>query len=342
MSTSDFGTSTVSATNVAARRTCVSLSVVVPIYNEVENIPDLHEQLLSSLRALGRSYEIIYVDDGSRDGSFEALAKATYGDPNARVIQFRRNFGQTAAISAGISQSRGEVVMMMDGDLQNDPADIPLFIEQLDAGHDVVSGWRKDRHDAFLSRKLPSRMANWLIARVTGVPLHDFGCTLKAYRREVISEVQLYGEMHRFIPAFASHVGASVTEIPVNHRPRTRGKSKYGITRTGRVLLDLMVVKFLGSYATKPIYVFGGLGIVSIFLSLLSFLILLWGKLFQGWYFIQSPLLLLTAMFLIIGVQLVLMGLLAELLMRTYHETQHKPIYHIRRTLNFSDEVPDS
>ena len=337
MDTSELDYMTISPDRATESPAHVYLSVVVPIYNEVENIPELHEQLLSSLHATGRSFEVIYVDDGSRDGSFDALARAVYAEPAARVIQFRRNFGQTAAIAAGIAQSRGEVVMMMDGDLQNDPADIPLFLEQLEQGHDVVSGWRKNRHDAYLSRKLPSRLANGLISRVTGVPLHDYGCTLKAYRREVISEVQLYGEMHRFIPAFASHVGASVAEIPVNHRPRTRGKSKYGIGRTGRVLLDLMVVKFLGSYATKPIYVFGGLGILSIALSTISFLILLWGKLFQGWYFIQSPLLLLTALLLIIGVQLVLMGLLAELMMRTYHETQRKPIYHIRRTLNFPD-----
>ncbi|GAC1638063.1 MAG: glycosyltransferase family 2 protein [Chloroflexota bacterium] len=341
MNTSDLDYASLQAESMATTDVDVYLSVVVPIYNEVENIPDLHRQLRGSLDGIGRSYEIIYVDDGSRDGSFDALAKATYGDRNARVIQFRRNFGQTAAISAGIAQSRGEVVMMMDGDLQNDPNDIPLFLEQLDAGHDVVSGWRRERHDAFLSRKLPSRLANWLISRVTGVYLHDYGCTLKAYRREVISEVQLYGEMHRFIPAFASHVGASVAEIPVNHRPRIHGTSKYGMSRTGRVLLDLMVVKFLGSYATKPIYVFGGMGILSIIGSIFTLLILLWGKLFNGWYFIQSPLLLLTALLLIIGVQLLLMGLLAELLMRTYHETRHKPIYHIRRTLNVADHKGD-
>jgi glycosyltransferase involved in cell wall biosynthesis len=326
----------------ARSKDAVYLSVVVPIYNEVENIPELHRQLLTNLQTLGRDFEVIYIDDGSRDGSFKALAEATCREPNARVIQFRRNFGQTAAISAGIAQSRGTVVMMMDGDLQNDPADIPRFIEQLESGHDVVSGWRKDRHDAFLSRRVPSSIANWLISRVTGVPLHDYGCTLKAYRREVISEIQLYGEMHRFIPAFASHVGASVTEIPVNHRPRIHGTSKYGISRTGRVLLDLMVVKFLGSYATKPIYVFGGLGILSMLASLVTLAILTWGKLFQGWYFIQSPLLLLTGVLLVIGVQLLLMGLLAELLMRTYHETRRKPIYHIRQTLNFADGEGES
>lgn len=338
MNTSELSYATDPAGTAMERRPDVYLSVIVPIYNEVENIPELHAQLQSSLQAVGRSHEVIYIDDGSRDGSFDALAKAVYGDPNSRIIQFRRNFGQTAAISAGISQSRGEVVMMMDGDLQNDPGDIPLFLDQLEAGHDVVSGWRKDRRDAYLSRKLPSRLANWLISRVTGVKLHDYGCTLKAYRREVISEVQLYGEMHRFIPAFASHVGASVVEIPVNHRPRIHGSSKYGISRTGRVFLDLMVVKFLGSYATKPIYVFGGLGIVSMLASMCTLSVLIWGKLFKGWYFIQSPLLLLTGLLLVIGVQLLLMGLLAELLMRTYYETRRKPAYHIRRTLNFADD----
>jgi glycosyltransferase involved in cell wall biosynthesis len=220
--------------------------------------------------------------------------------------------------------------MFMDGDLQNDPADIPLFLEAIDAGNDVVSGWRVNRQDAALSRKLPSRIANHLVARVTGVPLHDFGCTMKAYRREVITEIQLYGEMHRFIPAFAFHVGARVVEIPVNHRPRIAGESKYGLGRTFRVLLDLLVVKFLGQYATKPIYVFGGLGMLSFLLSTLVVMVLLWGKLFEGWYLIQSPLLLLSAMLVIIGVQMVLMGLIAELMIRTYYESQKKPIYHIR------------
>jgi glycosyltransferase involved in cell wall biosynthesis len=316
----------------------VGLTVIVPILNEAENIPELQQQLHDSLSRVSRTSEIIYVDDGSRDGSFNALSQAARSDPSVRIIRFRRNFGQTAAIAAGIAHSSGNIVLMMDGDLQNDPADIPRFLEQLDAGHDVVSGWRRDRHDSLITRKLPSRLANWLISRVTGVRLHDFGCTLKAYRREVIREIQLYGEMHRFIPAFAAHVGASVTEIPVNHRPRTRGTSKYGIGRTGRVLLDLIVVKFMGSYSTKPIYVFGGMGIASIFASVLALLVLTWGKIFKGWYFIQSPLLLLAAVLMIIGVQLLLMGLLAELMMRTYHEAQHKTIYHIREMVGFSDE----
>ena len=315
------------------------LSIIVPIYNEVENVPDLHHQLLASLSQTGYSFEIIYVDDGSSDGSFRVLVETAGDDSRVRIIQFRRNFGQTAAIAAGIRAARGNVVMMMDGDLQNDPADIPKFLEQLDAGYDVVSGWRKNRQDAAVSRKLPSKIANWLIARVTGVRLHDFGCTMKAYRREVIREVNLYGEMHRFIPAFAAHVGANVTEIPVNHRPRTRGKSKYGISRTIRVLLDLVVVKFLGSYSTKPIYVFGGLGALSMVGSMFCLLVLAWGKLFKGWYFIQSPLLLLAAVLMIIGVQLLLMGLLAELMMRTYHESQRKPIYYVRQIVGFPDDV---
>lgn len=316
----------------------LDLSLIIPIYNEVDNVEDLHAEVTRSLSALHRTYEVIYVDDGSRDGSFNKLLQCTAGDPHVRLIQFRRNFGQTAAIAAGLKRASGDVVMMMDGDLQNDPGDIPLFLQAIDEGHDVVSGWRKNRQDAFLSRKLPSRIANRLISRVTGVEIHDFGCTMKAYRREVISEVNLYGEMHRFIPAYALHVGASLTEIPVNHRPRTRGASKYGIGRTFRVLLDLLVVKFLGSYSTKPIYVFGGLGVVAFVAAFLSLIVLLWGKIFDGWYFIQSPLLLLTAVLAIIGVQLLLMGLLAELVTRTYHESQNKPIYHVRRVVGFGSQ----
>jgi glycosyltransferase involved in cell wall biosynthesis len=332
------GGTTISARPEPAGKRRVDLSVIVPIYNEVENVRELHQQLRDSLEGTGCGYEILYVDDGSRDGSFAALARATDGDARVRLIRFRRNFGQTAAIAAGIANAAGDIVMMMDGDLQNDPADIPRFLREIDAGYDVVSGWRRDRHDAALSRKLPSKIANWLIARVTGVPLHDFGCTMKAYRREVISEVHLYGEMHRFIPAYAMGVGASVTEIEVNHRPRTRGTSKYGISRTFKVLLDLLVVKFLGGYSTKPIYVFGGLGVLCMVGSLLSFLMLLWIKIVEHGYFIQSPLLLLAAMLMIIGVQLLLMGLLAELVIRTYHESQSKPIYHVRQMTGFPDE----
>lgn len=309
------------------------LSIIVPVYNEVDNVPELHAQVKGTMESLAVTYEILYVDDGSRDGTFTRLAEVTGLDPHVRLIQFRRNFGQTAAIAAGIDHARGAIVMLMDGDLQNDPADIPLFLQGIDEGYDVVSGWRKDRHDAFLSRKVPSVVANWLIARVTGVRLHDFGCTMKAYRQEVVTEINLYGEMHRFIPAFAYHVGADVKEIAVNHRPRTRGQSKYGIGRTFRVFLDLLVVKFLGSYSTKPIYVFGGLGVGSVGIALLIILGLLISKIVRHSYLIQSPLLLLSVALTIIGVQLLLMGLLAELVMRTYHESQGKPIYHIRRIL---------
>jgi glycosyltransferase involved in cell wall biosynthesis len=319
---------------VGVRR--VSLSVIVPILNEVENIPELQRQLHASLEQTRITYEVLYVDDGSTDGSYEALATIAALDTHVRAIQFRRNFGQTAAIAAGIAEARGDLVILMDGDLQNDPADIPRFLDQINAGYDVVSGWRKHRHDAALSRKLPSKIANWLIANVTGVALHDFGCTMKAYRREVIREVSLYGEMHRFIPAYAVRVGAKVTEIPINHRPRQKGKSKYGLSRTGKVLLDLLVVKFLGSYSTKPIYVFGGLGFLSIMASLLALAMLVYIKVVEHGYFIQSPLLLLSAMLMIIGVQLLLMGLLAELTIRTYHESQQKPIYHIRRRTDSS------
>src|SRR5215210_146898 len=237
------------------------LSIVIPIYNEVENIPELHEELQGVLVKLGRPYEILYVDDGSKDGSFNLLRKLSEEHPEVVVIQFRRNFGQTAALAAGLEASQGDVVIFMDGDLQNDPAEIPRLVQTMEeGGFDVVSGWRKNRQDAEISRKLPSRMANWLISRVSGVQLHDYGCTLKAYRRDVLKNVRLYGEMHRFIPAYAAWAGATVTEMPVNHRARKYGTSKYGINRTIKVLLDLLTLKFLSSYSTKPIQLFGGLG----------------------------------------------------------------------------------
>ena len=232
------------------------LSVVVLVYNEAESIAPLHEELIGVLDSMDVTYEVVYVDDGSRDGSTERLAQLTLNDPHIRVVSFRRNFGQTAAVQAGIDNARGEILVFLDGDMQNDPHDIPRLLQSMDAGYDVVSGWRKDRQDE-ASRVLPSRIANWIIARVTSVPLHDFGCTLKAYRREVIRDVKLYGEMHRFIPVYASWVGARIVELPVNHRARAFGQSKYSLSRTSRVLLDLMTVKLLGSYSTKPIYFFG-------------------------------------------------------------------------------------
>ncbi|MBF6612638.1 MAG: glycosyltransferase family 2 protein [Chloroflexi bacterium] len=311
----------------------VFCSIIVPVYDEEDNLPLLHSRITEAMQPLGATYEIIYVDDGSRDASFTRLSEIAAHDPNVVVVQFRRNFGQTAALAAGIAKSCGDNLVFMDADLQNDPADIPQLLEKLEQGFDVVSGWRVNRQDAAFSRKLPSRLANGLISAVTGVHLHDYGCTLKAYRREVVEHIELYGEMHRFIPAHAAWVGATITEIPVQHHPRIHGKSKYGIARTLKVILDLLTVKFLGSYSTKPIYIFGGLGLSSIAVSFVSIAIATMDKLLNGVSLIQSPLLLLTAMLFIIGVQLVLMGFIAEIGVRTYHESQSKPTYVVRRVV---------
>ena len=311
----------------------VYCSIIVPVYEEEENLPILHERIREAMRDFGSSYEVVYVDDGSRDGSYAKLVEISKDDPNVTVVQFRRNFGQTAALAAGIDNSTGEIVIFMDSDLQNDPADIPRLIAKIEEGYDVVSGWRVNRQDAALSRKLPSRIANGLISKVTGVRLHDYGCTLKAYRREVIEHIHLYGEMHRFIPAHAAWVGASIAEIPVQHHARMYGKSKYGLARTLKVVLDLLTVKFLGSYSTKPIYIFGGLGFVSMIFSIVSIVVAGFDKLINGVSLIQSPLLLLSAMLFIVGVQLILMGLLAEIGVRTYHESQTKPTYVVRRII---------
>src|SRR5690348_7735073 len=240
----------------------IDVSVIAPVYNEEGNLLPLHQRLVGALEPLQCSFEIVYVDDGSRDQSFAELAAVAAADERARVVQLQRNFGQTAAIAAGVDHARGAVLVFIDADLQNDPADIPRLLALIDEGYDVVSGWRKNRQDAAVSRKLPSHFANGLISRVTGVHLHDYGCTLKAYRAELLEQVNLYGEMHRFIPAYLAQVGARIAELPVNHAPRVRGKSKYGIMRTGKVILDLLTVKFLGSFATKPIYVFGGGGML--------------------------------------------------------------------------------
>jgi len=309
------------------------LSVVVPIYNEEENILPLQAQLREALDALPQSYEIVYVDDGSRDAGPDRLQEVVDSDPHVSVVRFRRNFGQTAALQAGIEHSRGEVLVFMDGDLQNDPSDIGRLLEKLDEGHDVVSGWRYDRQDDLL-RTLPSRLANRLISWVTGVHLHDYGCTLKAYRREVLEHVKLYGEMHRFIPAYASWAGASIVELPVKHHARRFGKSKYGMSRTLRVLLDLMTVKMLGSYSTKPIYFFGFVGFGCWLLATLAFVVVVVQKLLPPYpYAHNNPLLLLAVLLAIVGVQFFLMGLLAELSIRTYHESQDKPTYVVRQVL---------
>ncbi|MCM2357632.1 MAG: glycosyltransferase family 2 protein [Geobacteraceae bacterium] len=321
----------------------MDISIVVPIYNEEESIPALHEAVTAALAGSGLDYELILVDDGSIDGSFLLSREIAGRDPRVRVIRFRRNFGQTAAMAAGFDAARGRVVVPMDGDLQNDPGDIPLLMARIDEGYDVVSGWRKDRQDTFINRKLPSLIANALISRLTGVHLHDFGCTLKAYRREVLDGINLYGEMHRFVPALASQFGARVTELPVRHHPRRHGTSKYGISRTMRVVLDLMTVKFLLSYSTKPIQLFGKWGIYTLLAGFASGLATLYMKFFEQTSMNRNPLLILTAFLLFTGVQFIVLGLLGELNARTYYEAQGKPIYVVKERLNFGtrDQGPE-
>jgi glycosyltransferase involved in cell wall biosynthesis len=306
------------------------ISVVIPLYNEEENIAHLREQLMAALEACEYTFEVIIVDDGSKDKSFSLLRQWALEDDRLTVVRFRRNFGQTAAFSAGFDLARGDVVITMDADLQNDPRDIPTLMDKIDEGYDIVSGWRKDRQDRFFDRRLPSMLANRLISNVTDVQLHDYGCSLKAYRREVLQHVRLYGELHRFIPALVSQVGGTVTEVPVNHRARQFGRSKYGIGRTVRVMLDLITVWFLGSYATRPIHVFGSLGLLSALGGVLAGLYLTYHKLVLGENIGQRPLLLLAVLLVVIGVQLVTMGLVAEMVTRTYHESQNKPIYIVR------------
>ncbi|KAA0889013.1 glycosyltransferase family 2 protein [Oryzomonas rubra] len=312
----------------------MELSIVVPIYNEEENVAALYESIRDALARTSLEYETIFVDDGSSDSSFTLLKEIAAQDQRVKLLRFRRNFGQTAAMSAGFDAAKGDVIIPMDGDLQNDPADIPRLLAKLHEGYDVVSGWRKDRKDTFITRKIPSLLANALISRLTGVHLHDYGCTLKAYRREVLDGINLYGEMHRFVPALASQVGAKVAELPVNHRPRLYGTSKYGISRTLRVVLDLMTVKFLMAYSTKPIQLFGKWGIYTLLAGCLSGGTTLYMKIFDNMSMNRNPLLILTAFLLFMGVQFIVLGLLGELNARTYFESQGKPIYVIRDRVN--------
>jgi glycosyltransferase involved in cell wall biosynthesis len=324
----------------AATGAPVDLSVLIPVYNEVDNVEPLHAELDATLRPGPWSYELIFVNDGSTDGTAARLEAIQRADPeHVRVAFLRRNCGQTAALSAALDLARGDVLIPMDGDRQNDPADIPRLMQALDGGHDVVSGWRKDRQDALLSRKVPSWIANRLVARLSGVPLHDFGCTLKAYRRRVLEGVRLYGEMHRFIPIFAAWQGARVTELIVNHRPRTAGRTKYGLGRTFNVVLDLILIRFLQRYAQRPLHFFGRFGLWSFGLCFVCFLAAIYFKWVFPWpylwwgpkedpkSFVQTPLPTLSVMFFLAGVMSILLGIQSEVNMRTYYESQHKTTY---------------
>ncbi len=315
----------------------MTISVVIPLYNEEENVAELHRRVKSAMDGTGKEYEVIFVDDGSTDRTLPLLQEIQSADRNAVVLSLRRNFGQTAAFAAGFDYARGDVIVTLDGDLQNDPDDIPKLLELLPE-NDIVSGWRKKRKDPFLSRRLPSVMANWLISKVTGVTLHDYGCSLKAYRREVVKNLKLYGEMHRFIPAVANWYGVKIAEVETTHHPRLRGKSKYGISRTVRVVLDLITVKFLQSFSTKPLQFFGPIGLLSGIIGLLISFYLTVEKVFSGRDIGGRPLLLLGALLIIVGIQFMGMGLLGEMMVRVYHETQKKPIYVIKKVSRHEDK----
>lgn len=317
-----------------------ALSVVIPLYNEEDNILPLYDQLSVALDALGKPYEVIVIDDGSRDASFARLKDVHARDSRWQVIQFRRNFGQTAGVAAGFHQAQGDVVVTIDADLQNDPADIGRLLMKLDEGYDIVSGWRVNRKEAFLTRRLPSQTANWLISRTTGVTLHDYGCSLKAYRREVAKGVRLYGDLHRFIPALASQMGVRVAEIPVNDRPRHTGQSKYGLSRTFRVFLDLIGVIFLLSYFNRPLRVFGGIGLVLGGVGTLILLYLGYVRVVLSQSIGDRPLTLLGILLVVLGVQMVSTGLIADMVMRTYYESQSKPTYYVRAKLTNNDTPP--
>jgi glycosyltransferase involved in cell wall biosynthesis len=319
----------------------VQLSIIVPVLNEGASLPELARGLKQEMAQLGRTWEIIFINDGSTDESEMILNNLADNDERIRVIHFRRNFGQTAAMMAGFDFARGDILIPIDGDGQNDPADIAKMLDLLEHGYDVVSGWRKDRQDNFIKRNVPSILANQLISAVSGVPLHDFGCSLKAYKRSVVGGIRLYGEMHRFLPIYASWHGAKITEVVVNHHPRRAGRSKYGLERVAKVLLDLLVVKFLDSAAQKPMYVFGGCGIFSLAISILAFLWMLYLKIFKNFAFITTPVPLIVVMAFMIGMMCILLGLLAEMIMRTFYESQGKPIYTIRESRNLEGRRND-
>lgn len=311
----------------------LEVSVVIPIYNEEGNIRELYTKLNDVLSIITENYEVIFVDDGSTDNSFNILKEINTENKNVVVVKFRRNFGQTAALSAGFDHFKGDIIITMDGDLQNDPEDIALLLTKINEGYDIVSGWRVDRKDPFFTKKLPSKFSNWLASKLTGVKLHDFGCTFKAYTREVVENINLYGEMHRYIPALASQMGVSIAEVKVRHHPRQHGKSKYGITRLMRGMLDLITVKFLLSYSMRPLQLFGIPGIISLFIGFVIGAYLTVGKLFFGMSLADRPLLLLAVLLMFLGVQFVTMGLLGEIITRTYYEIQGKPIYAVKEII---------
>jgi glycosyltransferase involved in cell wall biosynthesis len=319
----------------------IGLSIIVPVFNEDASLPQLAEGLRQELGQLGRTWEVIFINDGSTDESEKILDGLAGLEERFKVIHFRRNFGQTAAMMAGFDFARGDVLIPVDGDGQNDPADIANMLALLEQGYDVVSGWRKDRQDNFIRRNLPSILANRLISAVSGVRLHDFGCSLKAYKRTVVDGIRLYGEMHRFLPIYASWHGAKIAEVVVNHHPRRTGRSKYGLERVAKVILDLLVVKFLDSAAQKPMYVFGGCGIFSLILSGLAFLWMLYLKIFKDFAFITTPVPLIVVMTFMIGMMCILLGLLAEMIMRTFYESQGKNIYNVRISRNIVDSRDD-
>jgi glycosyltransferase involved in cell wall biosynthesis len=310
------------------------ISVIIPSFNEIQSLPVLMGELQIALKGHHYTFEIIIVNDGSIDGTREYLDQLAENDKSVKVIHLRKNSGQTSAMMAGIDFAQGEIIIPIDADLQNDPADIPLLLQKIDEGFDVVSGWRKHRKDNPLFRTLPSKIANIIIQLITGVSLHDYGCTLKAYRREIIKDIRLYGEMHRFIPVYAKQSGAKVTEVPVNHRARTHGKSKYGLERTIKVILDLMVIQFFQAYFQRPIYIFGSFGLISFFLSFITFITMIYYKYYGGKSFIETPLPLLAILFILIGILSIFMGFIAQMSMMTYYESQHRAAYSIAYTRN--------
>jgi glycosyltransferase involved in cell wall biosynthesis len=322
----------------------IHYSVVVPFYNEQENIPPLYMKLTEVMDSLGEPYELVFVDDGSKDDTFKVLSEIYEHDRRVNLVRLRRNFGQTAGLKAGFDYARGDVIISMDGDLQHDPDEIPRFLEKIEEGYDLVSGWRYPRHDHWLTRQIPSRAANWMMAKVSGIELHDFGTTFKAYRREIIQEIQLYGELHRFIPALASSTGAKIAEVPISDAGRKSGRSRYGIRQTIRVFLDLIIVKFLLDYSTRPLQFFGLLGVGSAGLGSLLACFLAYEKFYVHKAIMaeHGPLMLLAVALIMSGVQIISMGLLGEIIARTYYESQNKPIYALREVKSHRKEMGDS